>query len=140
MPFEFKFENIPVGICAEAVRGPGMVKVRATEFVSEEDGDKLIERLEELGSDILAKLPADPPVQPNQVQHLLAIIRRAKTATVYINELKSIGTVQPKRDFKQGDAIFSDDIADVHRLDFEGVTIPNDAGILYIFAVGWRRA
>jgi len=58
---------------------------------------------------------------------------------VYVNELDVRGLVQPKRDFKAGDAVFSDDIADVRRLEFDGVTIPKDAGVLFVFAVGWRR-
>jgi hypothetical protein len=140
MPFEITFENIPVGVNVEAVRGGGMAKVRAMEFVSEEDGDTLIERLEAFGSDILARLPITPPLQPSQVQHLLAIIHRDKTATVYVNELINVGMVQPKRSFEKGDAVFLDDIADVHRLAFQGITIPRDAGVLFIFAIGWRRA
>lgn len=140
MSFEIKFENVPAGICVDAVRGSGTVKVRAIEFVSEEDGDTLVERLEAFGSDILSKLPGNPPVQPSQVQHLLAIIRRDGSSTVYLNELRTRGQVQVKKDFTKGDPVFSDDIADVHRLEFEGVTIPDDAGIVFIFAVGWRRA
>jgi len=138
--YEIKFDNTPAGVCVEAVRNGGTAKVCAIEFVSEEDGDILIERLEGFGSDILAKLPANPPIQPKQVQHLLAIIRRDGTATVYVNELNTVGMMQVKRDLKKGDGVFADDIADVHRLEFEGLTIPKDAGILYIFAVGWRRA
>lgn len=140
MPFEIKFDTIPVGICAEAIRGSGTVKVRTAEFVSEEDGDTLIERLEALGSNILSKIPGVSPIQPNQVQHLLAVIRRDCSATVYLNELKAFGQVQVKRVLAKGDPIFADDIADVHRFEFEGVTIPNDAGFIYIFSVGWRRA
>jgi hypothetical protein len=140
MPFEIKFENTPAGVCLEAVRGGGTAKVRAIEFVSEEDGDTLVERLEAFGSDILGRLPGSPPIQPNQVQHLLAVIRRDGTATVYLNELKTHGRVQVKREIAKGDFVFADDIADVHRLEFEGVTIPKDAGIVYIFSVGWRRA
>ncbi|MGD0770626.1 MAG: hypothetical protein ABSB42_20780 [Tepidisphaeraceae bacterium] len=140
MPFEIKFENTPAGVCVEAVRGGGTAKIRAIEFVSEEDGDTLVERLEGFGSDILGKLPGSSQIQPNQVQHLLAIIRRDGSATVYLNELKTHGQMQVKKGLAQGDSVFADDIVDVHRLEFEGVTIPKDAGIIYIFAVGWRRA
>ena len=108
--------------------------------LSEEDGDTLVERLEGFGSDILGKLPANPPIQPNQVQHLLAVIRRDRSATVYLNKLKTVGQMQVKKGLRKGDSVFADDIVDVHRLEFEGVTIPKDAGIIYVFAVGWRRA
>lgn len=140
MPFELTLENVPLGVVVKAVRKGEAVHVQPIEFVSEEDGDKLIDRLEGFGTNMLVKLPVNPPLQPNQVQHLLAVIRRDRTATVYVNELKTVGSVQPKRDFEEGDAVFGDDIADVHRLDFEGVTIPKDAGVFFIFSVGWRRA
>jgi hypothetical protein len=140
MPYEIVYENLPVGVSLEAVRGPGQIKVRALEFVSEEDGDILIDRLEALGSELLSKLPVKPPLQPSQIQHLLAIIRRDRTATVYVNELQLVGTIQGKREFKKDDVIFLDDIVDVHRFAFEGVNVPNDAGVLLIFSVGWRRA
>ena len=144
MPFEIRFEKVPVGVCAEpAARGDGTVKVRAIEFVSEEDGDALIDRLEGFGSEILAKLPQNgqvPQFLPIQIQQLLAIIRRDGTATVYVNELETTGMVRVKRDITAGDAVFLDDIAGVHRLAFKNLTIPKDAGVVFIFAVGWRRA
>jgi hypothetical protein len=140
VPFEIKFKNVPAGTAMNSVREGEAVNVRQLEFVSEEDGDTLIDRLEGFGSEILGMLPGVPPIQPSQVQHLLAIIRRDGTATVYVNELNTIGAMQPKRDFKKGEAIFADDVADVHRIEFEGVSIPKDAGVLFIFAVGWRRA
>lgn len=139
MPYEIKFENTPAGVAVEAVRGPGMVKVQVLGFYSEEDGEKLIQQLEGFPSEILGLIPATPPIQPRDVRCLLAIIRRDATATVYINDLEVRGWVQPKRDFKAGDPVFSDDIADVRRLEFDGVTIPKDAGVLFVFAVGWRR-
>lgn len=141
MPYEIEFENVPAGVCVEAVHKGDTVKIQTMEFVTDEDGDRLISRLESFGSDILARLPVSPPVQPWQVRHLLAIIRRDRTATVYLNELKELGLFQVKRDdIKQGEAVFADDIADVHRWEFEGVTIPKDAGIIYVFSIGWRRA
>src|SRR5437867_1515601 len=139
MPYEIKFDMPPAGVCVKAVRGPGTVTVQVKGFFSEEDGDELITQLEGFPAEVLNKIPANPPIQPNQVQHLLAIIRRDATATIYLNELDMRGMVQPKRDFKAGDAVFQDDIADVRRLEFEGVTFPKDAGVVWIFAVGWRR-
>src|SRR5262245_29327872 len=108
MPFEIKFENIPAGISLTSARAGESLNVRTIEFVSEEDGDTLIERLEGFGSEILSKLPREAeqtPIQPSQVQELLAIIRRDGTATVYLNELNKVGRVQPKREFKAGDSV-----------------------------------
>ena len=111
MPYEIRFEKLPAGVCVEAVRDGGTAKVRAIEFVSEEDGDTLIERLEGFGSEILAKLPAKPPIQPSQIQHLLAIIRRDGTASVYVNEIQTVAMVQAKRELKASDEVFADLLA-----------------------------
>jgi hypothetical protein len=143
MPYEIFFENVPAGVAAEAVRtGPagGTGKVITREFISEEDGNTLVERLEGFGSAILDKLPVPTPIRPNQVEHLLAVIKKDGNATVYVNELKPIGTVQAKKQISPGDAVYSDDIAEIVTLEMEGVVLPKDVGIIYIFSVGWRRA
>lgn len=138
MPFEVKFAHLP-GISVEAApRGATSVKVQAIGFASAEDGDVLIRHLEGFGSDLLAMLPEH--ATPGQVNHLLAIIRRDRSATVYLNEVSPIGEIQPKRGIAKGDPVFSDDVADIRRLTFEGVEVPKDAGVVYIFCVGWRRA
>jgi hypothetical protein len=129
VPYEIKFENAPIGICAESMHGPGFVKIRAIGFVLEEDGDMLVDHLEGFGSDILRKLPFNPPIQPSQVQDLLAIIRRDSSATVYLNELVTRGLIQVKKEIKAGDPIFADDIAEFHRLEFEGIPVPKDTGL-----------
>lgn len=143
MPFEIKFENVPVGVCTEPARGGETVKIRAIEFVSEEDGENLIDRLEGFGSQILGMLPKNGPAPrfvPSQVEHLLAIVRRDGTATVYVNEIQTVGMARVKREFVAGDAVFLDDIAGVQRLSFKDIAVPKDAGVLFIFSVGWRRA
>lgn len=139
MPYEIKFDMRPAGVCVESIRGPGTVKVQVMGFYSEEDGDELIQQLESFPSQILGMIPARPHIKPNQVQHMLVIIRRDATATVYINELNIRGMVQSKRDIKAGHAVSLDDIADFKRLEFDGVIVPKDAAIIWLFAVGWRR-
>jgi len=47
--------------------------------------------------------------------------------------------IQPKRNLKQGETVYSDDIADIKRLRFKDVEIPDHAGVLYLFSVGWRK-
>lgn len=116
-----------------------MVQLCTTEFCSSEDGDHFIRRLEGIPSAILAKLPSETPTRPSTVDHLLAIIRKDKTAAIYINELNIVGKMQAKRELKQGDPIFSNDIADIKAIRFENVDIPSDAGVVFLFSAGWRK-
>lgn len=142
MPFEIKFENTPIGVCEE-IYHDGTIKIRTIDFVSEEDGDTLIDRLDSYGSDILNKLPPNaqsPTILPAHVDHLLAIIRRDNTATVYLNELNITGTIRAKRNLKKGETVSTNDITGFNKITFNEVSIPKEAGIIYIFSVGWRRA
>ena len=144
MPFKMSFpKQIPAGFCMQSMKGPGEVLICVTEFVSSEDGDLLVTRLEGI-SDII--FPAVTPrviVRPSTVDHFLAIIRPDATGTLYINELSFYTRMQSKREFKPGELVPFDDIADVQRMRSSHgnsvVTVPNDAGVVLLFSVGWRK-
>ena len=88
---------------------------------------------------LLNKIPADHRLQPSQIDHLLAVINKDKTAALYINELDFKGHVSIKKKIEAGQSVHIDDIADIRTLEFPGVEIPNDTGIFLIFSVGWRK-
>jgi hypothetical protein len=139
MPYQIKFDNLPAGYAMSAAKPGEEVKIIRMEFCSSEDGDHFIRRLEGFPNDILSRLPAEPRPQPSTIDHMLAVIHRDMTATVYINELEFIGKMQSKRDVKQGEPIFSNDIADIQAIRFVDVDIPVDAGVVFLFSVGWRK-
>jgi hypothetical protein len=140
MPFEVILNSVPAGYAA-SVNEQGEVAVIVREFVSSENGDLLISRLEGLPSELISMLPPNKGIFPSTIHHMLAIVRRDKSATLYINEPRLVSTIlyRGKRTIQAGDLIFDDDILDIERLSFEGVEIPNDAGIVIIFSAGWRK-
>jgi hypothetical protein len=138
MPTEIAFDMLPVGYTAAAARPPEKVPVRYTEFLSSEDGQEFIRRLEGYPSAVLARLPTTARVNPSQVDHLLAVIRRDRTATVYVNELYLTVATKIGRDIRYGERVFKDDIIDIHDVD-PGVPLPADAGLVFVFSVGWRK-
>jgi hypothetical protein len=143
MSFEIALENIPAGFAVEskAKNTPGPLMVRVTGFASYEDGDKLINILESVTESVISKLPKEAGIKESGIDHLLAIIRKDHTATVYINELKFIASVQVKKaPIKAGDPIVDDDIADIRKMRIEDVVVPSDAGVVLIISSGWRRA
>ena len=85
MPYEITFDNIPAGYSLSSSKKgeTGTIQVSVREFTSSEDGDLFISRLEGFPAEIVSKLP--PRISPSQIDHLLAIIRIDKTATVYVN-------------------------------------------------------
>lgn len=139
MPWEIKFDNLILGYLVTAGRPGEEVTVQDVEFASSEDGGHFITLLEGIPSQILQKISATPPIMPSSVDHMLVIVRPDKTCTAYINELKIIALMQTKRAANAGETIFKNDIADIREIRFEGIDIPNEYGVLYLFSIGWRK-
>jgi hypothetical protein len=138
MPHEITLVSLPIGICTETQRGGDQIMVRSREFLSSEDGQEFIRRLEAVTGAYLDRLPHSALVRPSQVDHLLAIIRRDRTATVYVNELTPSINTRVGRRIERGEPVAKDDIVDICELDLE-VPIPPDTGIVFVFSVGWRK-
>ena len=139
MPITITLDGPLVGIAASSIRAGETVRVIPQEFLSSEDGDRLIERLEEVSRVLLNKIPTDRRPKPSQIDHLLAIVHKDKTVTLYINELGFKSLVSIKRRREAGQPIYVDDIVDIHTLEFLGVEIPDDTGIFFIFSFEWRK-
>jgi hypothetical protein len=143
MPHKITLGQLPAGYSMSALKGPGEVYIAVREFVSSEDGDILIQRLEGIPSLILAQALPQSPGLYSTIDHMLAIIDTSRTATVYINELSFMAEMQPKRDLKKGERVLFDDIADIQRLRVrfgtEPVAIPPETGVVLLFSHGWRK-
>jgi hypothetical protein len=139
MPFEVTLPEIPGGYTLSTAKAGEMVKVATREFLSSEDGDDFIRRLEGFPNIVLSHIPLKQRPLPSQIDHLLVIIRKDKTATLYVNELQVLVKMLKKRDLAVGELVFNDDIADIKAVKFSGVEVPPDAGVLYIFSAGWRK-
>jgi hypothetical protein len=137
MPVEVVLNEVPAGVVIKACRGGESASVRVTGFVSSEDGQELITHLEQFPSTLLAKAVGDR-VSPSQVDNLLAIVRRDKTATVYVNELRPTLTTKIAVAKEKGDPVFKDDIVDITNVDL-GVNVPDDAAVVFVFSWGWRK-
>lgn len=139
MPVEIILKNLPAGYAETSARGGDRVKVSQFGFYSSEDGDELIRRLEGLPQQIISLIPSSVPILPSKVDTLLSIIQKDKTAKVYLNEIKLLGEVRVKEDVKKGDLITPDHILDMGKMKIPDVDIPDNAGIVFVFSVGWRK-
>jgi hypothetical protein len=139
MSWEIEFDNLPIGYAVTSAKPGEEVSVAAIEFTSTEDGEHFISRLEGFPSEILQRIGTTPTIQASSVDHMLVIVRPDKTGTAYVNELAIKGLMQPKRDVKAGEAIFTNDIADISQIRFEGIDIQNEHGVLFLFSIGWRK-
>lgn len=144
MPYNIKLDYLPVGITAKTVFEGEEVDLITREFTSSEDGDFFIERLDGIPSDIInvvSKQIIKSFVSYSQIDHLLAVINKDQSATVYINEIPIITEISLKNaGKKKGELIYRDDIAEILKVRFDKIEIPENAGLVYLFSIGWRKA
>ena len=136
MPYEIKLEAAPAGYAGTSARANEFVQLIFREFTSTEDGQHFIKRLEGGVDPILRELPIQVP--PSKIDHILAISWRSGRTTVYINELDIKGDFRLAKAVEKCQGMTKDDIADIVHLDL-GVDIPEDAGFIFVFSVGWRK-
>lgn len=139
MPYTIKLDMPPAGYALSAARGGENVQVAYREFVSSEDGDALISRLEGFPSQIIERLPASARIKASTVDHLFMLIKNDGECTVYANELATIAKTRVRRAFKAGEPVFEHDIVDIDELRYEGVEVPDDAGVFVVLSKGWRK-
>lgn len=140
MKFDVDLGYILAGISAKSCKKGEQVPVIQREFTSSEDGDIFISRLEQLPSSLLNKIREQHKIiiVPSSIDNMLSIFRQDKTVTIYINaSMKAL--MQIKKSVDAGQAIYRDDIADVRKLVFEDIEIPDSTAIMVLFSVGWRK-
>lgn len=144
MPIEVKVPNVPVGYTAHDVREGEEATMILLELVPSTD----IERFKRLAIEgipqhLLAEIPAEQRDQLVPVETMVAILRKDETATLYLNtipgDLEIISDAVPKKEWKSGELIYQDDIADLKRVEYKGITFPPDAGIIIVFKIGNQR-
>jgi hypothetical protein len=139
MPYEITLKEKPMGYARGSALEGETATVVARQFLSSEDGEAFFKRMDGWPSTIIAALPPEGGVAPPNVDHLVALIRTDLTATVYINELKQIMRIRSAGALDQGQEIRESDIADVIELQFEGLQVPPDVGLIVVFSYQWRK-
>lgn len=139
MPFEINIGGPLAGFSITAARPGELAKVETTVYVSTDDGERFIARVEAIVGAILQHFPVEKTIQPSQIDHVLVVVRRDGTAIVYLNELRVGARIRAVRGIRVGSLVSKDDIAEIERLVFDGVEIPNDCGLVYLTSVGWRK-
>ena len=105
MPYEISFDELPDGVAETSTRKGEICNVVTCEFVSSEDGDLLINRLDGFPSALTARCG----IKSSAVENLLAILRRDNTVSVYIDELGFLIDGCTKRDAEAGDEVTIND-------------------------------
>ena len=148
MPHEVRLpgERPTLGYSLDASPGEGhKVRVATAEFTSSADGETFMSRLEGVPQDLLFALPPGARVSPSQVHHLVGVVRKDNTATVYVNECEIKGLARSARAIEEGEPATEDDMVDLLSVSFvdtgsgEEVVFPPDAGLVVVMSSGWRK-
>ena len=146
MSFTLQLPRLRGFAVSPAVEGPP-VSVVVQEFLTSEDGNTFVARLEALWG-LVASHFEPQGIRPPFIDHLLVIIRPDLEATVYCNELNFECIARPRmvRDAGRtvGEIITEDDVLDIEQLipqttDGKPLTIPPECGVVFIFSHRWRR-
>jgi hypothetical protein len=148
MPQTLEMGKPPAGIAVTAALEGENVTIETAGFYSSEDGNRFVERLEEVGGFLHDALDLFR-IRPSKVDHLLAVFDKDGHAVVYCNELRFLAhtrrrTVRPTAVAK-GQLLTTDDIVAVERLELhdageKAITVPPTSGVIFIFSHGWRKA
>lgn len=140
MKFDIKMDKPLAGFSMAACKPGERVWIRQKEFVSSEDGDLFISRLEGFPSLLLNQIAQihKTIIIQSSIDNMLAILRQDGTTTVYINApMKALMRV--KKSVNAGQVIYRNDIADIKELVFQDIEVPGDVGLMVLFSVGWRK-
>lgn len=137
--FDINLGMPPTGYSLTAARAEETVKVQYLEFTSSEDGQHFVDRLEGFPNDVLDKVNLQALIRPSEVEQMLAIIRSDGTAKIFINEaVVLVATCRVSRPMEAGSAVRRSDIIDIDRIELN-TKVADDAGIMLLFSVGWRK-
>lgn len=143
MPVEVRVGQLLAGYNLYTVREGEDATLVTRELVSSEDTDLYRSRVDDgIPKELLACLPEDKANELLPVRYMVALLRPDTTATLYLDtipdDLKPILHVTLKRPQGAGESVTPDDIADVEKLEYEGISFPPDAGVLVLFRAGSR--
>ncbi|OGP84532.1 MAG: hypothetical protein A2Z08_00500 [Deltaproteobacteria bacterium RBG_16_54_11] len=74
----------------------------------------------------------------NTIHQFLVLIHDNLSADIYLNYIPTKVLMMTKRDFKKGEVIRVNDIADISKLSFEGINIRYTDKVIYGFKVRWK--
>lgn len=139
MPFEIKLDSAPAGYALETAMPGERLRVVVRDFISSEDGELFISRLEGFPSQILGLLPPGANVRPSSVEQMIAVIWPDLHAKVYVDECDVRVKARSTKPIQAGEAVRADDIVDIHSLEFVGVEVPCEVGVVCLISSGWRK-
>lgn len=129
-----------IGFCAEAkrVEEGGKINVIQRAFLTDSDINQFYIILGQISNIFLSNYIKENRFSESHIGNCLIIIDDKNEADVFIN-VPTVMQIVAKRRIDSGSLVTKEDIADIRKIEFPGLSIESYCGIFYIFSVGWRR-
>lgn len=138
--FSIPIENAIIGFSLETKRTSKdgeMIQIAVREFLRDSDGELFYACLDQISGLFLRDWMIKESRSESTINNCLIFLYN-NVANIYIN-IPTVMNIIAKRRLESGCAIIKDDIADIRQIDFPGIKMESDCGIIYIFSNGWRR-
>ncbi|MDA1054947.1 MAG: hypothetical protein O3C40_31375 [Planctomycetota bacterium] len=141
MPITFQPKTPLHGIAMKSALKDELAEVCTKANYTSEDGTNFLFHIEAIWSFFGPHVK----VRPSLVDNFLVILPPEGEMTIYCNELIQRVEIRGKRDFKAGQPVTKDDIAEINEVQFctadgEMIELPADSGVISIFSHDWRKA
>jgi hypothetical protein len=131
MSYEIALNNLPLEFTIKTE--DNVVFFNMQGFASSGNKEKFARIKHSFIDNILCQLPD----QIQSINDFLAVIRRDGVTSIYVNELKEkvsiLMQIKNKCDMEVGKIITTDEIADIQKVIIKEISIPNDAGFIFLF-------
>lgn len=136
--FQLKLKTDILGVSLSSGNKDDELKVARRGFFTDYDNESLFVILQQLSNLFLNEWTLKEKKSVSHIRNCLIFINANKEASIHINCPTFIEIVS-KKAIEKNDPVFKKDIADVRKMDFQGIELQSTCAVIYIFSVGWRR-
>lgn len=136
--FEIKINGSLTGFALDAGRGGKDIKVAQRGFFTPFDGEIFYTILDDISKMFLRDWMIRAKKNESSIDNCLIFIGTENKAKVNIN-IPALWDLISKRKIESESVVTTEDIADIRRINFPGIQIESNSGVIYIFSQGWMR-
>lgn len=136
--FEIEINGSLTGFALDAGRGGKDVRVAQRHFFTAYDGEIFYTILDEISKMFLRDWMLREKKKVSSIDNSLIFIGADNKAKVYIN-VPALADLISKGKIERGSVVTTEDIADIRKINFPGIQIESNSGVIYIFSQGWMR-
>lgn len=132
-----QLDEMPAGYSLGAAKAGESLQIQFRGISLSSYGKDFIRKVEGYPQKILNK--ACEAFHPSQVKTLIAIIKSNLEVDVYLNEVEVFAQVFVSKGVQAGDPVRKNDIYHIDKVEFKGISFPNNCSYVILMNNGWDR-